>query len=105
MLLLALVGVATEEIAADHALSTHRLSPLYARLGEEDQGTVIEELLGREDMSVRKVIVSTLRSLDAEACLRRGGLNDDDLAAVRARLLGPARSPMEIRTATQEATQ
>lgn len=38
MLLLALVGVAPEEIAADYELSAERLRARYAARGEEDQG-------------------------------------------------------------------
>jgi len=36
------------------------------------------------------VILATLASLDVEAALRAGGLGDDEMGAVRARLLGPA---------------
>jgi protein-tyrosine phosphatase len=93
MLLLALVGVAPEEIAADYELSTGRTRPVYARLGLEDDSNAIKALLDRENTSARAVILATLASLDVAACLRAGGLAAVGLAAVRARLLEPAPDP------------
>jgi protein-tyrosine phosphatase len=74
LVLLALAGVAPEEIASDYELS---------------RDPEREELLKRENTTTRAVILATLAS-DIEAELRSGGLSDDDLAAVRARLLGTA---------------
>lgn len=90
LLLLALVGVAAEDIAADYALSASGLAPLFTLLGQQDQGPMIEEYLARTGTSVRDVIISTLESLDVDAYLRAAGLGDGDLAALRARLLSPA---------------
>jgi len=87
MLLLALVGVAPKEIAADYALSADRLVARYAHLGQEDQGPVLDGFLAREGTTAREVILSTLASLDVEDYLRAGGLGDDGLAAVRGRML------------------
>ena len=87
MLLLALAGVAHDDIAEDHALSTERLVALYERSGEPDQGAMIDELLEREGTTARRIILDTLRSLDVERYLRSAGLGEDDLAAVRERLL------------------
>ena len=84
MLLLALAGVAREDIADDHALSTERL---YARSGEPDQGVIIEEFLDREGTTAHEQILTTLASLDVPAYLRQAGLSEADLAAVRERLL------------------
>jgi protein-tyrosine phosphatase len=72
LLLLALVGVLPEDIAADY-----QLSPDPERA----------ELLGREHTTAHDVIISTLEQLDAGAYLRANGLSEVDLAAVRARLL------------------
>jgi hypothetical protein len=75
MLVLALAGVPAREIAADYVLSE---SPDAAELAAflEARGTsaprVIEELLG---------------GLDVEATLRRGGLTDEALAALRERFV------------------
>jgi protein-tyrosine phosphatase len=90
LMLLALVGVPAEDIAADYVLSTHGLAPLFIRLGLEDQGPVIEEFLARLGTCARDIIMSTLASLDVPAYLRSAGLSDDDLAALRTRLLTPA---------------
>jgi protein-tyrosine phosphatase len=89
LLLLALVGVAGEDIAADYELSLDRLGRLHAALGEDDPRQRINELLARQNTSIRASILASLDSLDAEAYLRDAGLTDQDLAAVRARLLGP----------------
>jgi protein-tyrosine phosphatase len=75
LLLLALAGVAPDDIVADYELS---LDP------ERDA------LLARQGTSTREVILATLAGLDAEAYLRAGGLSEADLVAVRGRLLeGP----------------
>ena len=87
MLLLAIAGVEPEAIAADYALSAERLPALYAAHGEEDQGPLIERHLSERGTTTREVVLDTLASLDVEGMLRVGGLTDDDLAAVRARLI------------------
>lgn len=73
LLLLALVGVAPEEIIADYALSTDP---------ERD------ELLAREHTSVRDVLLGALEGLNIERYLGLGGTSQSDLAAVRQRFLG-----------------
>jgi protein-tyrosine phosphatase len=90
MLLLALAGVAPDDIAVDYELSADRLQPLRAGSGGNNQRRSPEEALARRNTTARAVILATLGSFDVEAHLRAGGLRDDDLAAVRARLLGPA---------------
>ena len=87
LLLLALVGVTPDEIASDYELSNDRLRPHRAKLGKEDQSAWTEERLRRANTSARALILATLASLDVDAYLRTGGLGDDDLAAIRARLL------------------
>jgi protein tyrosine/serine phosphatase len=89
LLVLALIGVAPDDIATDYELSIDRLRLFYARAGRADASIKINELLARENTSARAAILATLASLDADAYLRTGGLTDGDLAAVRARLLGP----------------
>jgi hypothetical protein len=73
LLLLALAGVAPDEIVSDYALS---LDP------ERD------ELLARLNTSVRDVILGTLEGLDVERYLLRGGASPEELAVIRKRLLG-----------------
>jgi protein-tyrosine phosphatase len=87
MLLLALAGVNAEDIAADYELSTDRLPPLFAALGIDDQTNEIKEILARKDTTARAAMLAALHGLDAEARLREAGLGEDDLAALRGRLL------------------
>jgi protein-tyrosine phosphatase len=72
MVLLALAGVAPEEIAADYCLS------------ERDEG---DAFLAERGTSASEVIVATLAELDVEAYLRAAGVGDADLAALRERLV------------------
>lgn len=88
MLLLALVGATAEDIAADYDLSFEGLRARYAARGEEDQGRMLRSYLDGRGTTAHDVIVDLLRSLDIEARLRAGGLTDEHVAAVRARLLG-----------------
>jgi protein-tyrosine phosphatase len=71
MLLLALAGVAPEEIAADYALS----------------GDDHAEFLASRGTSSTDVILSTLAELDVEDYLLASGVSPEDLAALRARML------------------
>ena len=89
MLLLALAGVAAEDIAADHGLSTERLRGRYAARGEADQGVEIEAFLSERGTSAARVITETLAGLDVEAVLLDAGLTPADLHALRRRLLEP----------------
>jgi hypothetical protein len=73
LLLLALVGVSPDDIIADY-----ELSPDPER----------DELLAREHSSVRDAILSALAGLNIDSYLSMGGVSQDDLAAVRKRLLG-----------------
>jgi protein-tyrosine phosphatase len=73
LLLLALACVTPDDILADY-----ELSPDPER----------DELLAREHSSVREVILSALAGLDIECYLCKGGVSQEDLAAVRKRLLG-----------------
>ena len=74
MLLLALVGVAPETIAADYELSGPPDDDVRAFLAE--RGTTAGEL-----------IVETLAGLDVEARLRAAGLTDDHLVRLAGRLV------------------
>ena len=77
MLLLALVGVAPEDIAADYGLGT----------GRPDEDAEVEEFLARQGTTAGEIVLSTLASVDVEAHLRTGGLDTAGLMAARARLL------------------
>jgi|WetSurSiteA1Bulk_404760.scaffolds.fasta_scaffold51062_2 protein-tyrosine phosphatase len=73
LLLLALVGVTPDDIIADYELSP-----------DPDR----DEILAREHSSIRDAILSALAGLNIDNYLRMGGVSQDDLAAVRKRLLG-----------------
>ena len=87
MLALALVGVAPEDIAADYVLSSERLRARYAARGEADQGPLLESFLADRGTTAGELIIATLAGLDVEAHLRDAGLMDQDLAALRRRLV------------------
>ncbi len=87
MLLLALAGVAPDDIAADYVLSGVRLRARYAARGEEDEGPLLEAFLEKAGTTAADVLVTMLRGLDVEACLRVGGLTSHDIAALRRRLV------------------
>jgi len=73
LLVLALAGVTPDDIVADYTLSPDP---------ERD------ELLRLEHTSVREVILGALDGLDMDSYLRMGGASQDDLDAVRRRLVG-----------------
>jgi protein-tyrosine phosphatase len=87
LLLLALVGVAPGEIAADYELSSERLRALRGVAAGHRQRWSPEDALARHGTSARAAILAVLASVDVEAHLRGAGLRDDDLVALRARLL------------------
>jgi hypothetical protein len=89
MLVLALVGVAPADIAADYALSDERLRARYAARGEDDQGPALAAFLAERGTTAGEVIAELLAGVDVEARLRAAGLTEADVAALRRRLLGP----------------
>jgi len=88
LLLLAIAGVKPEEIAADYDLSTERLPAYWASSSEDDQTLQIQEFLRRKNTTARAAMLATLEGIDIADHLRSAGLTDDDLAALRARMLG-----------------
>jgi protein tyrosine/serine phosphatase len=82
LLLLAAAGVLPEEIIADYELS---------------QDPEREEVLAARNTTTRQVIAATLDWLDVDAYLREGGLSQEDLAALRARLLEPPSAPLRAK--------
>jgi protein-tyrosine phosphatase len=86
MLVLALAGVAPEEIAADYALSAERLPARYAARGEDDQGPLLAGYLAERGTTAGELIVATVAELDVEARLE---LTSADAERLRRRLLDP----------------
>lgn len=88
MLLLSLVGVLHEEIAADYEMTAERLqSARAAGLGRVDDASVIETVLEREDASARGVLLDILGSVDVRAALKPGGLRERQVQMLHRRLL------------------
>jgi protein-tyrosine phosphatase len=73
LLLLALVRVTPDDIIADYELSP-----------DPDR----DEILAREHSTIRDAILRALAGLNIDSYLSMGGVSQDDLAAVRKRLLG-----------------
>jgi protein tyrosine/serine phosphatase len=73
LLLLTLVGVTPDEIIADFELSPDPFR---------------DELLARQNSSVQDAVLSTLEGLHTDSYLLAGGVSQNDLDAVRKRLLG-----------------
>jgi protein-tyrosine phosphatase len=90
LLLLALVGVSDDDIAADYELSADRLRPLYKRLGEDDFAAIAQRLLACKKTTAREAIFAILRSLDAEEYLLSASLSAGELTSVRTRLVEPS---------------
>jgi protein-tyrosine phosphatase len=89
MLLLALAGVAHEEIAADYLLSAGRLQARAAAVDEDDEGAMIEAFPAERGTTAGAVIADTLAELDVERWVRAAGMADADVSSLRARLLDP----------------
>ncbi|PDP86444.1 protein tyrosine phosphatase [Glycomyces fuscus] len=88
LLLLSLAGVGADAIADDYELSTTELVPLFAAMGRQDQGPVIEAMLSERGLTLRDTVLDALRGLDVYAYLLEAGVREKDLAALRERLLG-----------------
>ena len=99
MLLLALAGVHPDEIANDYELSASRLPPLdvdrlianpsrvNARSSAELEDDLRKERSRREQIHDRDALLSVLASLDVGTYLLAGGLDEDDLLALRDRMV------------------
>lgn len=90
MVALALVGVPANVIAADYELSAARLGGLWAALGQDDPAPELAAFLAERGTSAGEVLETTLGSLQLRDTLAAGGLTDDDVGALRERMLAPA---------------
>ncbi|WP_017568839.1 tyrosine-protein phosphatase [Nocardiopsis halotolerans] len=87
LLLLALAGVGADVIADDYELSTAELVPLFQAMGYRDQGPVIAAVLSERGLTLRDTVLDALRGLDAYAYLLEAGVREEDLTALRERIL------------------
>lgn len=92
-LALSVAGVPEDEIVADYYLTQSRLAPwLEAQLAAEPDTSKHPEMIEFRDTRAES-IVAILRHLDdeyggPEAYLRRGGITENDLSKLKARLVG-----------------
>jgi hypothetical protein len=86
MLVLALVGVVAEDIAADYERSAERLPARYAAHGEEDQGPALASVLADRGTTSGELIRALVTEMDLAGLMRDAGLGEDDVAALRERL-------------------
>jgi protein-tyrosine phosphatase len=86
MLLLAVVGVSPAVVAADYMASFELLPARHAARGEPDQGPELQGYLRDRGTDAETLIVELLSSVDVERCLARGGMQREDIAALRHRL-------------------
>jgi protein-tyrosine phosphatase len=87
LLLLSLAGVTPEAIAADYELTFSQLGPLYAALGLGQEEQDVHEYLASRRTTVSETITSLVRDLDVAEYLAAAGVPDDDIDALRIRLL------------------
>jgi protein-tyrosine phosphatase len=87
LLLLSLAGVEPDAIANDYELSADAIRPLFAAMGQEDQGPVLAALLEEHGTTARDAVHATLDGLDAEDYLLTAGVSEADIQAVRSRLI------------------
>lgn len=85
-LLLTLAGATPDAIVADYLDSAAALPFLEAATGQPSQQHLVDQALRAHDHTTPSAMRHTLASLDIPDLLRRGGLDDHDLAAARARL-------------------
>jgi hypothetical protein len=89
LLLLAVLNVTPDAIAADYELSIEPLRSLAARMGRADEGPAIARILAEHRTTAREAVLAIVERFDAETYLRSAGLGTSDFAALRQRLLEP----------------
>lgn len=87
LLLLALVNVEPDAIAADYAVSTESTKALFAAMGTRDEGPFVQSLLARHKTSAEAAILDALDGFDAEDYLLAAGVSRADLDIIRDRLV------------------
>jgi protein-tyrosine phosphatase len=86
LLLLALVDVEPQIIAADYELSTEPRRALLAAMGRDDDVASYHRALADRGTTARSAVLATLEGFDAGTYLRSAGLTAGELARVRSRL-------------------
>lgn len=86
LLLLALADVEPEAIAADYDMSTEALTALFAAMGTEDQGPIIQSVLANRGTTTDAAVLAALDGFDVEQYLLGAGVSNGDLDSIRRRL-------------------
>ena len=87
LLLLALVGVSPEDIAADYLQSGPNMAPVYLELGYGDPLATVADIHTRKGITQHQSIAETVATLDGDNYLRAAGVSEVDLMALRQRML------------------
>jgi hypothetical protein len=88
MLILALVDVAPDEIAADYELSVDTPAAGDAVAAGADAPVTPSDYLAAQGTTAGEVVLRTLEQLDVRALLLGAGVSEADLARIRRRLVG-----------------
>ncbi|NKQ57492.1 tyrosine-protein phosphatase [Amycolatopsis sp. K13G38] len=86
ILLLGLAGATPQAIAEDYLRSTAAVKPLFEKLGEPDQGPLVERILARENTTARAAVEAVVAGLDAQDYLLAAGVDAAHLETIRTRL-------------------
>jgi hypothetical protein len=87
LLVLMLLDADEDDIVADYLASRESLHALSTKRDEPDPGVKIDQFLAGRGTSLERVVRDALREIDREAWRRAGGITNEVLAALRARLL------------------
>lgn len=87
ILLLAQLGAGVDQIVADYELSDESLAPMWKATGGPDEALINAEFLAGHNTTAAELIVSLLETLDVDAVMRAGGLDQADSASLRSRLV------------------
>lgn len=85
MIVLSLLGVSAEDIGADYCLSYDRITHRHRTRRENDEGQELRAFMTALGTDAPTEIRRILSAVDLEAQLRKGGAEDADFAALRAR--------------------
>lgn len=87
-MLLALAGVEPQATAEDHQRSGPALAPVFELIGRPDEQPHVDAVLAEHGTTGREVLLEALDGFDVESYLRGAGVDEQDVATLRRRLVG-----------------
>ncbi|RRO12596.1 tyrosine-protein phosphatase [Saccharopolyspora rhizosphaerae] len=90
LVVLAALGVRAQDIAEDYALSHERRAELCAAQGRGDDTPKVRAFLAEQGTTEQHALAEVVHGRDFAAYLRRAGLGEAGLTALRERLVDPA---------------